>query len=360
LAVSFRDAPPVGGSRGARLASAIHMSGAINIPLRPLSVDEVRAFLELTLGTEPTLEHARRLHDKSGGNPLYLRELLKTEWGERVLESPSTAASLSTGMSESLHSSIERHLTSIGQACREALTSAALLGETFDFATLAAITHLPDAALLDLLVEGARARLVEKVSGGTYRFVHPLIKSGLYNGIAGAKRAAAHATIAGVLEAHWGPAADAHAPELSHHYVRALPYGDARRALDLALRAAELSSTRGAHARAAAFYQAANEALRHLPGEDERAIGLLLSLARAWEKAKNRERAAEAYLDMAVLAKAFGRAEALAEAALGFAGARGAKDPGPALLNEAKAALAGAESSAAEELRRRVNEELRK
>jgi predicted ATPase len=360
LVLSFRDAPPIGGTRGARLASAIHMSGAITIPLRPLSVDEVHSFLELTTGAEPAVAQVQRFHEKSGGNPLYLRELLKTEWGERVLESPSTAASLSTQMSEGLQSSIEGHLAGVSTACRDALTSAALLDETFDFAMLAAITHLTDAVLLDLLTEAVRARLVEKASGGTYRFLHPLVRTVLYKGVAGARRAAEHATIAGLLEAHWGTSADAHAPELSHHYVRALPYGDPRRALDLSLRAAELTATRGAHQKAASFYQGAIEALRHLRGEDERGILLFLSLARAWEKAKNHARAREAYLDAAVLAKAFHRADALAQAALGFLGAEGAKELGNALLNEANADLSKEEEASGKELREMVSKELRK
>lgn len=354
LVATYRDTPPLAGSRGEAMTRAVHASGGVSIPLRPLERDDVAELLERTTGSAARPESVAWLHGKSGGNPLYLRELLQAKGAAIIAREHSNATSLSTDLTDGLRKSIERHLEALSKPCRETLAHAALLGQSFDFATVTTISGLPGDAVLDRLGEAVQARLVEKSATGTYAFRHALVRSVLSRGLSATARANAHASIAKVLDEHWGAAADAHAEQLAHHYVRALPHGDPRRAFDTSLRAAELSMTRGDHARAAAHYQHAIEALRHLRGEEARGVAVHLALARASEK-RSAERAREAYLDAAVLASALHVAEPLAEAALGFAATSPPADAKRALLEQAKTALAKATGARANELRSAID-----
>jgi predicted ATPase len=261
-------------------------------------------------------------------------------------------------VSDSLQTSVARHLEGVSQECRETLSLAALLGQRFDFSMLSAASRLPDGALLDRLAEATRARLVVKTSEGEHRFRHALVRNVLYRGLTGARRAEMHASIAALLDAHWGAGVDAHAEELAYHYVRALPHGDARRALVLSVRAANTLVTRGAYARAATYYQQAIHALKHVPAEEHQGAQIHLALARAWVKLGDAARGAEAFLDAAVLANAFRMPELMGEAALGLAGLDGPADARRGLLNEARAALADVPGQAARELREALEQSL--
>lgn len=348
LLVTYCDGPALRAPRRETLRRAVAHSTGISIPLRPLGREDVATILERN-GVRPSPAVASWFHEKSGGNPRFLLELINTEGAARAGEVGGGTTSRSTDLTEGLRASIAGHLESVSARCRETLAVAALLGQTFEFPMVVAATHLGSDAVLDDLTEAVRARLVDKSAAGSYRFRHPLVRSVLARALAGTERAKAHAAIAERLEVLWAAAKDAHADELAHHWVKALPYGDAGRALACSLRAAELALTRGAQERAVTHYQRALEALSHLPGEEARGVEVRLALARTSEGMANAN-AREAYLDAAVLASAFARAELLAEAALGFA--RTGPEPAAraALLLEARGALASSSASNARAL----------
>ncbi len=334
LVCTYRDTPPILGARGEALARAVHASGGESISLRQLSREDVAELVERTSqGASP--EAVASLHAKSGGNPLYLRELMATKIEPRAT-SHANATSLSTELTDGLRKSIEKHLEALGKPCRDLLANAALLGQSFDLPTVTTVSGLSKDVVLDRLAEAVNARMIEKSSTGTYAFRHALVRSVLSRSLSATDRAKAHAAIGKVLDEHWGMAASAHAEQLAHHYVRALPYGDPRRALDTSVRAAELSKTRGDLARAAAHYERALESLRHLRGEEAQGVGLHLALARVRD-AFDPERAREAYLDAAVLSSALHAIDPLCDAALGFANTNAPTDAKIALLRQARA-----------------------
>ena len=319
IVATYREGLVVDEACSALLGGVLRASGGFSISLRGLTRDDVERLLESTTGQAPPSELVVRLHDKSSGNPLHLQQLLATDWADRIARAPAQATSLSTDLHQGLRESIARHLDGVSSACQDVLTAAATLGQKFDFATLAATAGLADDALLDRLDEAQRARVVSKTNDGSYKFRHPLVRDVLYRSVSGAHRAARHATIATVLDAHWGSAASAHAAELAYHYVKALPGGDARRALALSIQAAEQSTACGAHAEAAAHGERALEALSHLRDEEPRRLAVQLELGRARKRAGDLRRAREAFLDAVMLASAAHDADALREATLDLA-----------------------------------------
>jgi predicted ATPase len=291
----------------------VRASGAFSISLRGLSREDVARLLESTTGQAPPPEVAVRIFDKSGGNPLYVQQLAATDWAERVKQAPAVATSLSTEMHHGLRESIARQLDGVSQPCQDLLAHAASLGTKFDFATLSAISGLANDALVAQLDEAQRARVVTKGNDGAYQFRHPLVRDVLYRAVPAGERAERHAKIASLLDAHWADATSAHAADLAYHYSKALPGGDARRALTLSMEAAAHATATGAHADAAVHYERALEALSHLRDEPKR-LAVQLDLSRARERAGNAAGARAALTDAIMLARAFHDDAALADA----------------------------------------------
>jgi len=313
------------------------------IPLRGLGPDDIPRFVEVTSGSEPSESFARSLYDRTGGNPLYLRQVLQTEWAERALTETAHQLASSMDLQQGLVESIQRHVHSISAEGRELLTLAAVLGREFQFTELALVSGLEPAALLDRLDEGARARILLKSKTGAYSFTHALVHDVLYRSLSSAERASKHAIIAERLLAHYGMSLDAHVPDLAFHFHRALPGGSPDRAFELAVRAAGQASAHGDPRTSARHWSAAIQALTHLAPDDARHVDAKLGAAREHALAGEPDSARAAYLDAWTLARTFGKPEAMGEAALGFAALTG---PGvatrDALLRDAREAMSTA------------------
>lgn len=122
------------------------------------------------------------LHERTGGNPLFLREL--------------TAAMAAGGAVHDLPPStrgvIEQQLTRLRDDVREVLAHAAVCGDRVAPATLAAVTGRPESELIELLGAAERARLVTIDPAGRIAFAHTLIRDTVFAGIPLVRRAGMH------------------------------------------------------------------------------------------------------------------------------------------------------------------------
>jgi DNA-binding winged helix-turn-helix (wHTH) protein len=292
--------------------------------------------------------------EKSGGNPLFATRLLATDWAERALADAHVEVLSSLDLQAGLLESISDHLTRLSPSCVEALASAAVLGKAFSFAALAATSGMSSDALLDALAEATNAKLVTKTRGG-YQFAHALVRDVLSRRVPAAERAARHKAAGHALVAAYGDAAEAHAAELAHHFLRAAPAGEAELARHYSLKAAQAALREGDAAKAATHYAGALEALDHSPSATLERLEVQLAFAAALARAGLDERAPSAFLDAATLARAFGAPAALVEATLGYAALPSADALVlPELLREAEAAAARLDGAGSDELRERV------
>jgi predicted ATPase len=235
----------------------------------------------------------------------------------------------------------------MSEGARELLTVAAVMGREFELAKLLIVFNLPQKDVFDRLDEAARARVLVKGKDGAYRFAHALVRDVLYKKLSSAERVARHRAIADRLLAHYGSDVDAHAAELARHFVRALPAGNPALAIDFSMRAAQQDAAIGSHRSAARHWQEALGAFGHVKGDETRRVRVLLELARSLALAGQAAEAREAYLDAATLARTFGLACALAEAALGFAAIAGdVPEQRDTVLREALAGLAASPDKA--------------
>ena len=270
------------------------------------------------------------LHRRSGGNPFFLRELVRLSQ-----EAPATA------VPSGVRPVVARRVHNLSPATQEVLAAAAVFGADIDLPLLGAITGSAAGPLLVALDEARTAGLVVE-AGGTFRFVHALVRESLYGGLALATRAELHRRLAEVLDERFG---DARLPEIASHALHGAMAGGDDRALDWAVRAAERSFDLLAYEEAATWYGRALGVLwtGHL-GDAGRGE-LLIRQGEAHLAAGDIPAARAAYQEAAVIARRRGDAEQLARAALGLGAGFGGfevrlLDPVQVeLLEEALAAL---------------------
>ena len=198
---------------------------------------------------------AVRLHEHTGGNPLYASALL-----DQV-----PARDLALGRlppPRTIVETVAANLTGRSEPARALLTAAAVLGRTFDVAQAEALAGLAGAtAALDEAVAAGLAEEVPGTAGRRFAFSHALVHQAVYSRIGLGRRRELHQRAAGLL----GEA------EALRHRVAAAAGTDPDLAADLDRQAA-LDTARGELASASASLQ---DALLLTPPGPQRAPRLL-------------------------------------------------------------------------------------
>lgn len=230
---------------------------------------------------------ARLIHDRSGGNPFFVRELaqLYASEGEAAL------AAVPPGVRDV----IRHRLAQLPTQTRTVLRQAAVLGRDLDPEVLSALAGDP-AAVLDAVDRALRAGLLtEREPDGQVRFTHILVRDTLYADLSTPRRAAWHAAVAEVLRQREPvePAA------LAHHLLRAGGPVAAARAAPYARTAAEQAERGGNPHEAARLWGQVIEAYDGAGAVEPRErltalLGLGRALAVTGRLAEARRRRAEA------------------------------------------------------------------
>jgi tetratricopeptide (TPR) repeat protein len=322
--------------------------------LPPLADEDVGALVR-GAGVEPDADLTALLQARTGGNPLFVTEVLratKADLAERRLDAlrqrvPSRVSELVT-----------HRLARLAAPVAEVLVTASVVGAEGDARVLAAARGVEVQAILDLLDQARAAHLVDVGPAGRWQFRHELIRDAVYGGVTGTKLAQHHAA---VLEAL---AADVTTPPpvIAHHALAAQPLFDADRAVALAARAGESAFAQHAYEEAVGWFR---RALAAAPsGTSPRWRAELLVLC--GEAHRHMGETEEARRALVAAAELTDDPDLLARAALGYA------DPGAdlgiayrtddpvtgALLERALAAQSGADSVTAVLLEARLAAEL--
>lgn len=318
---------------------------------------------------------AAAVHHHTGGNPLFALELA------RLLEAQGGLGRLVAGdlapVPATVRGVLARRLDTVSAPCRTVLEVAAVTGDEIDLDPVAAVTGMDRDQLLDAVDEALGARLLRRAGVATYAFNHPLVRATVYEDLRVARRVRLHERVGLALESLRQQGRDVDPAALAHHFLQAAPGGAAVKAAGYALEAASRAMAHLAYESAVAFYEQALAALElHPPAADR--CEVLLGLGGALLAAGRLPEARAVHLEASALARAAGRADQLARAALGIGGgggfevalgdreqidaleeARLALGPGPSvLLAEVTARLSVALSlTGAEERRLALSEE---
>ena len=184
VVVAARPSEP-GASQGLLNALAETAGADIVRPVR-LSGEAVRRLVCEGLGFDPGDAVVAGAEQATAGNPLLLRELVRTIAAEGRAPTPAT---VSETVPASVVRSVSRRLARLAPASRQTARGLALLGPYIDGGVLAATTGQDQAAVL----EGLQAlQAVELVEGEPPRYVHPLVRAAVVQGIDAAERVAMH------------------------------------------------------------------------------------------------------------------------------------------------------------------------
>ena len=289
-------------------------------PLPGLSAPEISLFVSERAGVDPAPELVDALARKTGGNPLFLGEIVRSLAARNLLrERRRDAGSWDALLPEGIRPLLAQKLGRMSDAARTMLGCAAAVGVEFSREILAQAFDREDVDLAECLREAEEAGLVAERGAGRLRFVHALVRDGLQAELTptGDVRRGIEARIAGALE---NAAADDDIAELAYHACEGAPLFDTARAAELARRAALRAARFLDFEGAAKWYRRAIDVLglADAAGLAERAE-LWLGLAEAHERTQGLERARLLYRTAAELADSAARDDLVVRSALGFA-----------------------------------------
>ena len=269
------------------LVEVTRLAGATRLELSGLSTDEVAQQLSAELGRPCEPEEAAAVARRTGGNPLFVREIgrLRTDMDD-----------VPTGARDA----IRQHLSALTPSCRAMLMTASVLAVDIDPVALAVVSGASIEGTLTALDEAVAASVV--LPG--FRFAHDLVRECLALDLAPADRARIHLRAAEHLEARNGQLV-----QIAHHRLAALPLGDPTTATQVATRAAELAVAQLAYEDAVRLYDQALAA----SGPN---VDLLIGKADALFLAFDVDRARRTVEEAAGLARRNGDAEGLGRATL--------------------------------------------
>jgi tetratricopeptide (TPR) repeat protein len=254
------------------------------IALGSLDGEQVAALMTALHAHRPSVELSEAVRQASGGVPLFVLEVVRAlvrDHGQGELDRLRPDA---VRVPELARDILSQRIAQLPAATLEAVTHAAVIGESFDLSLLASLLGLEPEDLLDRLAPAlAEAQLVSE-SPHTYRFAHALFQSVIHDGMRPRERALAHRKVGELLAAR--PAGETPGSEVARHYYLSLPAGDHELVVRVVRAAAENALYRYAFEEATLCFGWALEAqlFGGTPSPQERA-DLLFLLASAQRSA---------------------------------------------------------------------------
>jgi DNA-binding CsgD family transcriptional regulator len=250
-------APDEAGSLWAQLAS--RPSGVALYP-RPLSQHAAVAVARERLGAEAAEEFCRACHTATGGNPLFLRELLSALNAAGVAPTAAAASEVQVVGPAAVSRFVLHRLAALGPAATELARAVSVLGDHSDLSLAGRVSGLSEAAARAAADDLVRADIFTRAE--RLGFVHPIVRAALYEDLAPGERQARHAAAAEAL-AREGASAE----RISAHLLLTPPTADQHR-INVLRSAAADAAHRGAPQAAATYLR---RALAESPAEQERA-----------------------------------------------------------------------------------------
>ncbi|HEU4999079.1 MAG TPA: AAA family ATPase [Lapillicoccus sp.] len=272
----------------------------------PLTVDEVRELLETQHRLQATTADARRVTERTGGNPLFVGEIGRLA-AARGLDGVGDV------LPTSAVATISRRVARLSQPASDVLGAAAVAGPVVDGALLARVLPLAPADVQVLLDEAVTAGLLTTEPDRRLVFAHALVRDAVEAGLPESRRRQLHLEIARALLA--GPGSPGEA-EVAHHLAAAgslAPPGQAARHWVAA--GDQACATQAYEVAAEAF----DRAIATLPSDHADRAGLLHRRGDCLLRSGDLTAARAAFTDEAAIARRHGDADALADAALGYA-----------------------------------------
>lgn len=234
LVCTMRDAESRFASSQADLSYLKSHRNCLRIALERLPRVSVRAYVE-GLFEDPEGQLARAVYVKSEGNPFYMVELT------RQLQQAERPAPESLAVPVAALELVRPWLCALDQTAAGVLSCAAVIGQTFDLRTLAAVTERDVGTLMTLLDAGIVHDVVKATAGTktTFGFGHDLLRRTLYETVEPSVRRTHHLRIADALEQQRLSGITVSRAMIAYHRYEALPEGDVSKTVAACAQAAD-------------------------------------------------------------------------------------------------------------------------
>ncbi|MBE0611576.1 MAG: AAA family ATPase, partial [Dehalococcoidia bacterium] len=239
------------------------------ITLGPLEPEHVQALIEGITGLPATPAVAASLTRETAGNPFFIEEVVRDRLKRGAGLSGSSVAG--GGVPEGVRAVTGRRLSLLRPETKQALQSAAVLGDTFHFKLLSAATELEAGQLMDAVEEAGRAGVLRQ-EGDAYAFTHALIRQTVYDELSVPRRQHLHLRAAEAIESFGTAIQGAGLAAIGYHWQLA---GRPECAFEYLLRAGEAAVPVAAWEEASRHWQAALDCMEQA-GEPPRRRARLL------------------------------------------------------------------------------------
>ncbi len=284
-----------------------HAHALVSVPVKRMEGGPARQLVGAILGTkDPPTELVGLVGQKTGGNPLFVEELLRSMTEENQLvrrgDRWTSAGIGKVGVPSTMRDVILKRVARAGEQPRSLLSVGAVLGQEFDFELLEQVSGVEPEPLLAQVEALLRARLLREreVAPGrsVFLFADDQTREVLYQELSLVRRQRFHLKAAQAIEAKLADKAGEAAGELALHYRRG---NDVAKALGWTLRAVKNSVKLYAREQAIEYLQTALKILNDAPDERVRAevleqLGDQFELLGRYDEAtRNRTEAAGLY-----------------------------------------------------------------
>ncbi|CAA9478070.1 MAG: hypothetical protein AVDCRST_MAG53-467, partial [uncultured Solirubrobacteraceae bacterium] len=193
LLLGLRTAEPQ--ARDELLEELLATDGARIVRPAPLSQGAVVELVRGELSADADPEFGRACHQASGGNPFYLRELLRALAAESVLPPHEQVARVGEVWPASIARHVLRRIARVGPGAPGLAGAMAVLGDGARVRHAAVLAGIEDAGTL------ARALLEMEILAEEepFRFVHPVVRGAVYADLTPDKREGLHLRAARLL-----------------------------------------------------------------------------------------------------------------------------------------------------------------
>jgi DNA-binding CsgD family transcriptional regulator len=219
--------------------------------LAPLTQASVRLMITSRLAEEPDRRFTEACLRVTGGNPFLVGELLSEASARRLDPTAENSTDVASIVPRGVSNAVLLRIARLDRAAGSLAKALSTLGDGAQVGDAARLTQLTPAEVETGLTSLVSAGVIEP--GGTVRFVHPILRTAIYEDLSPAERERLHCDASKILEErgaaaeqiaahvmHTEPGADPVAVTLLRDAAReALTLGDATRAAEMLTRAVD-------------------------------------------------------------------------------------------------------------------------
>lgn len=270
----FKEQPTLLSGRDDLLRARQFMS----LVLKPLDELETSEMVKHVLGPAVAERLGAAVFRTAGGNAFFVEEVLRSLVDSGAVQASGTGWDVvdpsGVRFPDSLKLAVDGRVARLGEAVRDVLVQAAVLGQTFSFPVLQSMTGLDVDTLTALLERALEARLVLDQSTSTqerFAFADDQISEVLYGGLTSMRRRRLHRRAGEALELVCGDHLDEQIEQLARHFTEG---NDPEKGAAYSYQAGRKAEQLYAWAQSVQFYSSAAEIWERLGGHIAQRAGV--------------------------------------------------------------------------------------